>query len=91
MTHSPSERRRDELKQLLKRDDFQNFIAWFLTEARILQPTYSADGGASLRSEGRRSLGLEVLRELQRADARACLQLLAAPIPQRDTGHDDRD
>lgn len=68
--------RRDDLKALMRQQGFLNFMAWLLREARILEPSCSADGGASLWSEGRRSLGLELFRELKAADARAFAEIL---------------
>lgn len=88
----PAERRRDELKALLRQQGFTQFIAWFFREARILDPSCSADGAASLRSEGRRSLGLRVFHELRAADPRACAQFLMEPAPTpREADHDDSD
>lgn len=89
---TPAERRRDELRGLLRQPAFVNFASRLFREARMLEPSRSADGGASLWSEGRRSLGLEVFRELRAADPRAAALLLVEPTsPPRETEDDRHD
>lgn len=89
---TPAERRRDDLKALMRQQGFLNLMGWILREAHILEPSRSADGGASLWSEGRRSLGLELFRELKAADARAFAEILLEQTRSpREADHDPDD
>ncbi len=87
----------DDLHAVMKTPNGRRFVWRLMTQAGVLAASYAADPTATAFNEGRRSIGLNLMREIQRVcpdlyvaslreDLQAKEEAKAPPVPDETAG-----
>lgn len=78
-----------DLRALMERPAFRRWLLRLVNRSGILQSTFGPDSRTAAYMDGRRSLGLELLKEADAIEPHALARILSEPISTpRDPKHD---